>query len=102
MKDAAEWLARTSADFVVALRSNEGFRRDLFERLVSALEDCAVEWAGRDCIPRLAANVLVELVVSVQAAADAYEGPLRQEILDASYELFDLVVACVGVDASDV
>jgi hypothetical protein len=57
-------LAEASGDFLVALRMNEGFKDDLYKSLTSILAECEIEWWHKNCIPRLAVNVLVDLVVA--------------------------------------
>jgi hypothetical protein len=98
MSAEAERLEQASGDFLVALRSNDGFLRPLYDRLADALRECAAAWRGQDRIPRLGANVLVDIVPATQAAADAYPEPVRQQIYDASFELADLVAECVALD----
>lgn len=96
MTDVTNRLAETWADYVVALRSNEGFQEDLYNALVQALRDCAHEWRHADSIPKLAANVLADIVPLSQAAAGAYAEPTRKRIMDASFELYDLITECVA------
>jgi hypothetical protein len=97
MTGEPERLAAASGDFLVALRERRGFRPDLYENVVAALRDCETAWSGSDCIPRSAVNVLVDMVPAVQAVADAYTGPEKQRIYDASFTLFDLIGQCVEV-----
>lgn len=96
--DEAERLEVASGDFIVALRSNDGFREDLYGRLVAVLQECARAWQGADCIPRLAVNVLVDIVPAVQGSAEAYPEPVRQQIYDSSFTLVDLIQECVAID----
>lgn len=96
MTDVTNRLADAWGDYIVALRSNEGFQEDLYDRLAGALRECAAEWQDADSIPKLAANVLVDIVSVSQSAAGAYDEPVRKRIMDASFELYDLVNDCVA------
>lgn len=98
MAAEAERLADAFSAFAVALRSNEGFQPELYERVVAVLRDCADAWGGAEAIPRLAVNILVDIVPVTQSAAEAYPQPTRQQILDASFKLYDLIMECVAVD----
>ena len=100
MTGMADRLMDAWGDYIVALRSNEGFKEDLYDRLVSVLRDCAPEWRDAEAIPKLAVNVLVDIVSVSQAAADSYPEPVRQRIYDASFELYDLIIECVGAAPS--
>jgi hypothetical protein len=95
--DVEQRLAQVSGDFLVALRMNEGFKVELYDSLTSVLVECEVEWRNESCIPRLAVNVLVDLVVAIQGAAELYPEPTRQQIYDASFQLGDLVGEAVGI-----
>ena len=97
MTDEAKRLVSASGDFVAALRANEGLRDDLYQKLVDVLQDCAQAWEQSDLLPRLAVNVLVDTVPAVQAAADLYEQPVRQQIYDCSFNLFDLISDAVAI-----
>lgn len=96
MAGATDRLVEAWDDYIVPLRSNEGFQEERYEALAAALRNCASEWRDAESIPRLAANVLVDVVPLSQAAAEAYEEPVRQQIMDASFTLYDLVIECVG------
>lgn len=93
----AQRLEQASGDFLVALRSNDGFSQELYDELADALRACASAWQDEDSIPRLGANVLVDIVPATQAAADAYPEPVRQRVYDASFALYDLVAECVAL-----
>ena len=101
MSDLSTRLADAWGEFIVALRSNEGFRADPYAALVGVLRDCAPGWWQVDAIPKSGANVLVEIVPATQAAAEAYDEPVRTRVLDASFELYDLVVECFATTRAD-
>jgi hypothetical protein len=89
-------LEEATVDFLVALRSKDGFQQDLYNRLVDVLRECVPVWQDADSIPRSVVSLLVEIVPSAQASADLYPEPVRQRILDASFELYDLIMEGVG------
>jgi hypothetical protein len=78
-------------DFVVSLRSNEGFDEVRYDRLVWMLRRCADAWRDSDRIPRKAVNALVDLQPAATAAADAYRPEERDRILDRVVRLGDEV-----------
>jgi hypothetical protein len=99
MVDSVEQrLAQASGDFLVALRMNDGFQSNLYDALTSVLSECAVQWQSEDCIPRLAVNVMVDLVIATQGAAELYPEPVRQQVYDASFHFNDLIGEAVGID----
>ncbi|MBE1470724.1 hypothetical protein [Kibdelosporangium phytohabitans] len=98
MADVTAQLVDASGDFLVALRSNEGFQQDLYDRLVGVLRDCAREWREADVVSKLAADVLVSIVPASWAAAESYAEPERQRIMAASFALYELVGECVYAD----
>ncbi|WP_424187902.1 hypothetical protein ACOBQX_08585 [Actinokineospora sp. G85] len=95
MSDAVDRLLDAWGDYIVALRSNEGFKEDLYDRLFSVLRECEREWRDTEAIPKPGVNVLVDIVSVSQAVADSYPEPVRQRIYDASFELYDQIIECV-------
>ncbi len=73
-------LVEAATDFVVSLRSNEGFNEEQYDRLVVMLRRCADAWRESDQIPRKAVNALVDLQPAAIAAADAY-GPAERDLI---------------------
>jgi hypothetical protein len=84
-------------DFIVGLRMRDGFSARGYERLRAALQACASSWEGRDSIPRLGANILVDIFPATEASADLYTGEEQARIRKISFYLQDLVQECVGV-----
>ena len=84
-------------DFIVALRMRDGVSARAYERLRNALQACARSWEGRDSVPRLGANILVDIFPATEASADLYTGEERTRIQEVSFYLQDLVRECVGV-----
>ena len=48
-------------------------------------------------MPRLGANILVDIFPGTEASADLYTGEERTRIQEVSFYLQDLVRECVGV-----
>jgi hypothetical protein len=84
-------------DFIVGLRMREGLSERAYKRLRDALGACARSWEGRESIPRLGANILVDIFPATEASADLYSDEVRTQIMEASFYLQDLVQECVGV-----
>ena len=61
-------LVSAASEFIIGLRMREGVSEGAFQRLSSALRSCASAWDGLDEIPRLAANVLVDIFPAVEAS----------------------------------
>jgi hypothetical protein len=97
-RDEVDELLVASRVFDEALNERRGLDEAALRRLQSALKRCAAEWEGRHDIPRMAANVLVDLFPATQSIADAYDGDERLRIQEAAFHLQDLVMECVGVD----
>ncbi len=70
---------------------------EAYERLRRALRGCVEAWAGFDAIPRVGVNVLVDVFPATEANAGLYEGEVADRVMDAAYELHDLVGACVAL-----
>lgn len=67
-----------------------------------ARRGCAEEWAVYDAVPREGANVLVDVFPATEANAGLYEGEeVAEQVMDAAYELHDLVSACVALRDPD-
>jgi hypothetical protein len=66
-------------DFTVALRMRDGLSARAYERLRDALRACARSWEGRDSVPRLGANILVDIFPATEASADLYQGRSERE-----------------------
>jgi hypothetical protein len=88
--------------FDLALRTGDGVDDESYAALRSALSACAKVWAHQDAVPRILANVLVEIVPATEANADLYHGAARAQVLTASVELQELAWACVPVTESEM
>ena len=65
--------------------------------LLTAWEDFIVALRIRDGLPRLGANILVDIFPATEASAYLYTGEERTRIQEVSFDLQDLVQECVGV-----
>jgi hypothetical protein len=72
----------------------------LVDAVAEALAACELAWSGKDCIPRLAVDVLVDLQPSLLASADRYVGAERQAVIDAAIKLGDDIRAAVTTQMS--
>ncbi len=98
MSSEVEELVSAWVAFSVPLRMKDGFDESSFAGLTSALTHCAEAWRGSDAIPRLAANVLVDIAPVMEALATSYEETMAARIRDAGFRLQELVADCVAVD----
>lgn len=89
---AGLWLA-----FDEGLRMHHDFNEEVYASLKGALRECAEAWAMLDSIPRLGANILVDIFPSTEANANLYEGELAGRVTEAAYELHGLVGECVAL-----
>ena len=84
-------------DFIVALRMRDGLSARAYDRLRDSLQACASSWERRDSVPRLGANILVDIFPATETSADLYTGEERTRIQEISFYQHDLVQECVGV-----
>lgn len=85
-------LLSTAEAFLMPLRSGEGYRDDLFHDLCEAIRSCGRLWQDSDSIPKLAANLFVDLASGIEASSYAYSDSQEAETIQkASYIIGDLV-----------
>lgn len=94
--DPLDRMVRAWVTFDGSLRAGNGFDEAAYHALTEALRACATEWAELDAIPRLGANVLVDIFAATEANAGLYEGEAADRVMEAAYELHDLVGECVA------
>jgi hypothetical protein len=95
--EAAGRLARAWGDFDISLRMGEGFNEELFSRLKEVLQECTEAWRGKDSIPRLGANVMVDFFGLTEGNSHLYDEATARQIMDAAYELHMMVAECVAL-----
>src|SRR6266550_7679990 len=71
-------------EFSSPLRAGVGFDENAFQHLCDVLGDLARQWSDSDSIPKLAANVLVDLWPGVQNCSYLYEGDEANRIMKAA------------------
>lgn len=81
----------------VPLRMRQGLDEAAYDNLRQALRGCADAWRGRDAVPKVAVNVLVDLVPAIEASSYLYSDDYRARVQQAAVEIGDLVRACVAV-----
>jgi hypothetical protein len=95
--DPVTRMVRAWATFDESLRTRNGFDEIAYAALTEALRACATEWAELDAIPRLGANVLVDVFAATEANAGLYEGDIADRVREAAHALHDLVGECVAL-----
>lgn len=99
--DPVSRMVRAWTAFDGSLRSGSGFDERAYDALTAALRACAADWARRDAVPRLGANVLVDLFPATEANAALYEGEAADRTMRAAYELHALAGDCVALREGD-
>lgn len=96
-------LLKAVEGFVVRLRQGEGFDKRRFDRLCKVLRACAKEWSQADAIPKVAANVLVDLFPAIESCSylPFYRDGEAQRIRDAAQKIGELVRECVTVESHE-
>ncbi|OEJ36123.1 hypothetical protein BGK67_32035 [Streptomyces subrutilus] len=89
---AAAWAA-----FDESLRMQNGFDEELYVSFKQSLQACTDAWATLDAIPRLGVNILVDVFAATEANADLYEGESADRVMEAAYELHNLIGECVAL-----
>ncbi len=93
--EAVELIEATQAT-LVPLRTGDGLDASALDHLKDVLRQCSTAWPSRNEIPKLAANVLVDLAAGVDACADLYGDGYAPLVRCASVEIADLVRAAVA------
>jgi hypothetical protein len=91
-------LAAAWQEFDLPLRMRKGFDESAFVALKTALETCAESWSAHDAIPRLGANILVDIFPATEGNAALYPEETADRINQAAYELHELIGECVALD----
>lgn len=84
--------------FDLSLRMNCGLDESALASLKTALVACASAWANLDAIPRLGANILVDIFPATESNSHSYAGEAGERIMAVAYDLQELVWRCVDVD----
>lgn len=82
--------------FTVPLRMGQGVDEVALDALRDALRRCAEAWHERDLVPKLAANVLVDLYPAVEASSYLYSDDYAPRVRTVAEEIGDLVRSCVA------
>lgn len=83
--------------FTVPLRMGQAMDEVAFGKPRDALRECADAWRDRDTVPKVGANVLVNLYLAVDASSYLYEDDYQPLVRDAAGETSDLVRECEGL-----
>lgn len=87
----ASELSASIGNFLIPLRTGEGFSVEHYDALCKALRDFGTEWASSDVIPKAIASACIDLLVVVESSQELYHGDERKRIAGAGGTLFDLV-----------
>lgn len=90
-------MVRAWTTFDESLRNGSGFDEPAYDALTAALRACAAEWAELDAVPRLGANVLLDIFPATAANAALYGGVDADRVMRAAYELHALAGHCVAL-----
>ncbi|MBG0853376.1 hypothetical protein I2W78_16350 [Streptomyces spinoverrucosus] len=83
--------------FDVSLWMRAGFDQAAYDALTEAPRECENGWAELDVISRLGTNVLVDVFAATEASAGLYKAETADRVMEAAYELHDLVGECVAL-----
>jgi hypothetical protein len=84
-------------EFDEALRMRQGFNEERLARLKEALRGCAASWESLDALPRAGVNILVDIFPATESNADLYDKDVSDRIMQAAFELQELVGECVAL-----
>uniref|UniRef100_A0AAU2JZD8 Colicin D immunity protein domain-containing protein n=1 Tax=Streptomyces sp. NBC_00049 TaxID=2903617 RepID=A0AAU2JZD8_9ACTN len=95
--DPLDQMAEAWTVFDEGLRMQNGFDEEIYASFKQSLHACADAWATLDAIPRLGVNILVDVFAATEANADLYEGESADRVMEAAYELHNLIGECVAL-----
>lgn len=81
--------------FTIPLHEDRGFSRGAFDTLQEAISICTQRWSDESSIPKVVAWQLCSLSTEVLGYAEQYEGPEREQIVQASRTLINLINRCM-------
>ena len=98
--DATEALFEAAIEFLVPLRTFEGFDQGKFERLCEVLKQCKKAWEDSEYVPKQAAFIMLELFPIPCAVARYYanrnKGADPETIINAAATLNSLAQDCMA------
>ncbi|MBL7512003.1 hypothetical protein [Frankia nepalensis] len=80
----------------------EGFSVDAYRELCDRLGECAVAWREVECIPRLAANILADILPAMESVITLYGDAEKPKIREAMYSIQELIWECVAIDPGEL
>jgi hypothetical protein len=93
--DCVDDLLRASSAYIEPLARYKGRDETLFVALCAVLDQCASEWAEREFVPRVLANLCASLPWQIATIALNYHGEEGEAIKRDSIKLDELVVTRV-------
>ena len=98
--EATEALIGAAIEFLVPLRTFEGFDQGKFERLCEVLKQCKKAWEDSEYVPKQAAFIMLDLFPIPWAVADHYanrdKGADPETIIVAAGTLNSLAQDCMA------
>ncbi len=95
---AARLLAEAWEAFSTPLRDGSGVDDARYSGLCDALRVCAREWANGDVVPKLAANIFIDLFSATESCASLYDDNTGAKIREVADVIADLARQCVMVE----
>jgi hypothetical protein len=93
-----ESLVESARALSLSVRDRRGAPDHEVDSLLMALERCRERWTDKDCVPRGAVNVLVDLLPSMDASLARYPPHERAALLETYVRLGDAIRAAVAVE----
>lgn len=87
-------------EFQNALENADGLYHAYYVRLRTTLIALKEAWKERDCIPRIAVSLFIDLPEVARKSSYNYVGAERERMIDLSKELHELVRDVVATDAN--
>ncbi|MBC2005750.1 hypothetical protein HCJ72_00595 [Listeria welshimeri] len=78
-------------DFDLTVRSNEGFNKIKYEKVVLSLKGLEPMFKKDKSVPLKIANLFIDLYPALESSAERHEEETRKKILDAADELSTIV-----------
>ena len=92
MDKCSQKLVDTATSLITSMRMAEGFNEELFDDLKTSVREFHAYWRSSDTLPKPVVATLIDLPRLVEACASLYSGNVKQQIIDAFYELADEIL----------
>mgnify|MGYP000412660535 CR=1 FL=1 len=82
--------------FVTKVRFLDGYDEEKLYELLRVLKDLANEWKGKDYIPKVAVNLLIDVIPALISSSYSYEGEEREKINFAIDDISEAIRTCLS------